>query len=91
MEVAIPAGVVFRDLGGESVLLHLGSGRYYGLNEVGTLIWKSLADGVALSEIEKTILEEYDASPDQVRRDVHGILEELQSQELLELREEGTV
>jgi hypothetical protein len=38
--------VVFRELAGEGggVLLHLDSGEYHGLNEVGSLIW-SLIDG----------------------------------------------
>jgi Coenzyme PQQ synthesis protein D (PqqD) len=38
--------VVYRELAGEGggVLLHLDSGEYHGLNEVGALIW-SLIDG----------------------------------------------
>ena len=40
--VTIPETVLFRDLDGEAVLLDTVSGRYFGLNEVGTRMWALL-------------------------------------------------
>lgn len=85
MTVAIPQDVVFRRLGRESVLLHLGTGRYFGLDEVGTLIWTLLAAGTSLPEIERRILEQYEVDADTVHGDVVRILDQLQSRELLEV------
>jgi hypothetical protein len=89
LEVSIPEQVLFRDLDGESVLLHLGSGQYFGLDEVGTLIWSLLSEGRSLHEIEETILSEYDASAEDVRDDVLRIVKELDQNGLLEIRESG--
>lgn len=87
MEVSIPEQVLFRDLEGESVLLHLGSGLYFGLDEIGTLIWNLLGDGHSLKEIEKRILSEYDVSLEEVQNDVRRIVKELTQNGLLEVRE----
>lgn len=43
--------VVARDLllheeQGEAFLLHVTSGRYFGLNRAGVVVWKALVDGV---------------------------------------------
>ena len=84
MQVSIPEQVLFRDLEGESVLLHLGSGQYFGLDEVGTFVWSGLAEGCTLAEIEKRVLNEYDAAPEQVHADVVRIVKELCDNNLLE-------
>ncbi len=89
MNVAIPQEVLFRKLGRESVLLHLETGQYYGLDEVGTMIWILLVEGTTVPEIERRILEEYDADAEQVHGDVDRILRELQSKDLLELKGES--
>lgn len=87
MEVVIPEQVLFRDLGGESVLLHLGSGLYFGLDEVGTLIWTLLSEGRSLGEIQEHVLTRYDATAQQVEADLLRIVDELRDNGLLEVRE----
>ena len=89
MTLTIPEDVLFRELDGESVLLHIGSGRYFGLDEVGTLIWKLLAEGREIDQIEQRIVEIYDVGPETVTRDVRRILDELCDRDLLETREES--
>ena len=92
MEVSIPEQVLFRDLDGESVLLHLGSGQYFGLDEVGTLIWRLLVAGRSLDEIKEEIVAQFEASAEEVKNDVLRIVEELTQNGLLEVRgsERGT-
>ena len=85
MEVSIPEQVLFRDLDGESVLLHLGSGQYFGLDEVGTLIWHLLVEGCSLDKIEERIVAEYDASAEEIKKDVLRIVEELTQNGLVEV------
>lgn len=89
MPLTITEDVLFRDLGGESVLLHMGSGQYFGLDEVGTLIWTLLAEGCERDEIENRIVEAYDVGPETVTRDVGCLLDELCRLRLLEMREEA--
>ncbi len=43
--------VVFRDLDGEAVILDLVSGTYFGLNEVGTRVWRLVDEGRDAAQI----------------------------------------
>jgi hypothetical protein len=53
--------VVARELAGESVILDLKRGLYFGLNEVGTSIWNLIADGVVLRDVNASLAAVYDA------------------------------
>lgn len=75
--------VVFRELEGEAVLLDLGSGRYFGLNAVGTRIWMLLEAGSTVLEAAASVVTEFDADADQVARDVEELVAELSARGLL--------
>jgi hypothetical protein len=75
--------VVFRDLEGEAVILDLASGRYFGLNAVGTRIWTLLDQGTSIEQIVQTVAEEYDADAEQIARDVKALIENLSSRGLI--------
>ena len=65
------------------VLLHLESGQYYSLDEVGIRVWE-LCDGAhSIPEIVSIIYEEYAAPADQVEQDVLDLVEELSREHLL--------
>jgi hypothetical protein len=83
MQIQIPSTVLFRDLGGEAVLLELDSGCYYGLDEVGTRIWSLLEQHGDLGEVEKQLLAEYDVSHDQLAADLRSFVQELEGRGLL--------
>ena len=53
--------VIVRELAGESVILDLKSGCYFGLNGVGTRAWSLLAQGGCLREVNDALTREYDA------------------------------
>lgn len=67
--VTVPPQVMAREVGGETVLLDLASGMYFGIDEVGTRIWVLLGEGKTLGEVAATIAEEYDATPEQINAD----------------------
>jgi hypothetical protein len=52
-----------RELSGESVLLDLNSGRYFGLNAVGTRAWHLMGQGVSLQDVTAALYTEFDAPP----------------------------
>ena len=59
------------------ILLHLDSGEYYALDEIGARIW-TLCDGIRpLYQIVNTICDEYDAPTEVVQQDVTELLEDL--------------
>lgn len=43
--VAVVEGVVVHEENEEAFLLHVASGRYFGLNRSGVVVWNALADG----------------------------------------------
>ena len=80
--------VLFRDLGGETVLLDTASGSYFGLNEVSARIWALLAGGETVGGTLATLEAEYDAPAEQLRADLLTLVEELAASGLLVLEQE---
>ena len=83
MTLKLSPDVVFRDLDGEAVLLDLGSGTYFGLNQVGTRIWQLIDGGHAAPAIVDTLAAEYAADRDTIAADVARLLDELQARRLV--------
>ena len=75
--------VVFQEVAGECVLLDLRTEEYFGLDEVGTMIWQSLADGQSVDIIIPRLLETYEVDEATLRGDVDSLLNELQSSGLI--------
>jgi hypothetical protein len=75
--VTLSADVIFRDLEGEAVLLDLASGRYFGLNPVGTRVWTLLASGATVDAAIAALAAEFDADAGQIARDVEALLTEM--------------
>ncbi|MCX7808325.1 MAG: PqqD family protein [Deltaproteobacteria bacterium] len=77
--------VVFTELkDGTGLLLHLGTKLYFSLNRTGTFVWKLLTDAPRTrNEVAHAICEHYDASPEQVTKDLDALFEELISEKLV--------
>ena len=84
--VTLSEDVVAREVAGETVLLNLASGTYFGLNEIGGLIWKWLdeEDSCSLAEISQRITTQFKISAEQAQRDVLDLAEALAENGLLE-------
>lgn len=83
--VSIPDQVLFQDLDGEAVLLNLQSGKYFGLDSIGTRIWNLLAENGALAVAYQAILDEYDVDADRLRSDFLALVDQLASNGLIKL------
>ena len=81
--ISIPEDVLFRDVGDEAVVLSLETGRYYGLDEVGTRMWFWLAQHGQVELAYQALLDEYDVTEEQLRQDLLGFSDKLSSHELL--------
>jgi hypothetical protein len=85
--VAVPDQVSC-DLGGESVILALKAGMYYGMNPVGTFVWDLIQKPIRINKIRDRILEEYQVEPDQCERDLVSLLKDLLDNGLIECTDE---
>jgi hypothetical protein len=81
----IPAQVMARQVGDETVILDLGSGTYFGLDPVGARIWQLMGEGKTLGEICVTMLDEYDVTRDDLERDVVELADKLLEQKLINI------
>lgn len=85
---SIPEHVVFQVLDGQAVVLNLDSGQYFGLNEVGTILWQGLEQGRSLEQITESLLENYEVGRVELRRDLTELVSALKQRRLLEERSE---
>ena len=75
--------VSWAELDGESVLLHIETGIYFGLDAVGTLIWQEISRGATEDQILAAILAEYEVDPAVLRVDVLNFLNLLEHKGLV--------
>jgi hypothetical protein len=82
--------VVCREIEGEAVLLHLGTGIYFGLNAVGTRMWQLLDAAQDAPAIVETLAAEYDADRETIARDVGELLAALAARQLILVKDTAT-
>ncbi len=87
-KISIPKDVVFRDLDGEAILLNLETGKYYGLDQVGTRMWNLLSQHGQVEPAYWVMLEEYNVTEEQLREDMLGLVDKLASHGLVQIVEE---
>lgn len=75
-------------LNGEAVILHIKTGSYYGLNEIGTRIWNLIEKPQKMSTIRDTILNEYDVEKQQLDADLQVLFNDLFQKGLVEISHE---
>ena len=71
----------------EAVMLRLDTGICYGLNKVGTVIWRQIAGPVTIAEICGTLLARYDVDAGTCERQVLELLSELQAEGFISVAE----
>jgi hypothetical protein len=81
--------IVAREIEGELIIIPLSSGvgnmeeELYSLNESGKAIWNLLDGSKSLSQIVKTLQEEYDAPATAISEDVESLIAELLSRKII--------
>ena len=73
-------------LDGETVLLHLGSGRYYTLNRIGTAIWEFCTGGNTISDIHQALCNRFDVSPERAHDNLVTLVNQLDQEGLLQVQ-----
>lgn len=74
-------------LGDESAILSTKNSVYYGLDAVGTRIWKLLQEPRSVREICNTVLDEFEVDPDRCQRDLLELLARMKAEGLIEVTE----
>lgn len=78
---------LINQVGEESVLLNLGSEKYYGLDEIGTSMWLALTGNDTIQQAYESLLDEYDVDEETLRRDLSDLIEKLSANGLIEIND----
>ena len=76
------ANATFQVVADEAIVIHLQTGVYYSLNEVGTAFWNMLDGQLTIGECADRIAVEYSAPPDLVLADLLELSGELSAEGL---------
>ena len=82
-DVRVNPDVLYRDLDGQTVILDLSSGKYFGLNEVGTRIWTLIGEGRSVADIVRILALEFEADASTIERDARDLLDALKARNLI--------
>ncbi|WP_309499254.1 PqqD family protein [Sulfurovum sp.] len=78
------ADTVFaQEVDGEMVLLDMESENYFGIDEVGTAIWKAMQEKETLKEVFDVLLEQYEVTEEVLEGDLSDFLDKLLENELV--------
>lgn len=69
--------VMYSEVDGESVIMHLQSGQYFGLNSVSTDIWNHLENKINFAQLVDTLQKEYKVEKAQCLEETKNIINAL--------------
>lgn len=67
----------------ETVILHLGSGTYFGLDPIGARLWSAIKDGAIPASLCDDLVAEYDIDQATLERDLRTLIDELAANDLI--------
>lgn len=86
MKYQLTSDQISSKVAGETVILNHSKGAYYGLDEVGVLIWDTLEKGPqTIDSLCEVVVNEYDIDADTCKSDIDVLLKDLVSEKLVEI------
>ncbi|MFX4263226.1 lasso peptide biosynthesis PqqD family chaperone [Pelotomaculum propionicicum] len=79
------AGLVAADLDHKKVMMSIESGKYYGLDSIGSRIWELIGKQHTVRELVLELVKEYDVDEVTCRRDLLAFLNKLNDQGLIDI------
>ena len=83
LAVTIGDAVLYQELDDEAVLLNMENQQYYGLNDVGARMWKSLMEAGSIAAAGELLGNTYDIEQTVIRADLESLVRDLLSAGLL--------
>ena len=80
---AVREDLLLEEVDGELLILDLDDNVFFGLDEVGRMIWRALEAGQTLGEIVDRIVARWDVTSDEALEDARAFIDELVERDLL--------
>jgi hypothetical protein len=77
------------DLDGETALMSISKGNYYGMEPIGSRVWALMETTRSVSEICTMLLAEFEVEQEQCEREVLAFLNELAQENLIKVLDES--
>jgi hypothetical protein len=84
-------GNLASQMGSETVMMSIESGKYYNLGEIGGRIWELLAAPISVRELVSRLTEEYEVSTEECEAQVIHYLDNLASEKLVIVQEAAAI
>ena len=68
----------------ELVMADIDAGKYYGLNNIASIIWKALSDPITVEDLCKSLCESHEVTIEQCTTEVLAFLNDLSSRNLIQ-------
>lgn len=78
---------VSTEVDGETVMMSVEKGMYYGLDAIGTRIWQLLEKPITVSEMLEKLLYEFEDKENACEKDLLVLLDNLYKQELIHVHD----
>lgn len=85
-KIRIPDHIGYERVEGDFVLVNLKSGKYLGLDAVGSAVWQTLASGGGVDEAVREIVARYEVAEERARQDVENLLRTLADKGVIEVQ-----
>ena len=85
--VRVSSSTLSREVQGETILLHLDSGEYFGLDAIATRIWQLIVEKGDLGQVEEAMLDEFDIDRTVLSNDLRRMVDELAAKRLISIEE----
>jgi len=77
--------MISSDMDGETVMMSMENGEYYGLDPVGSRIWSILENEMKVEDIIMQLLDEFEVEKERCEKETLDFLNELHERNLLNL------
>ncbi len=81
--------IMAAEMGLETVMLDVRQGAYFGLDDIGSAIWKLLENSTAVRDLCTALQKRFNVEEDECRRDTLEFLRNLQEKGLLNVQPSG--
>ena len=79
------ADLLSTTLEGNTVLMSLEQGKYYGIDSIGSRIWEFISQPRAVADVCDRLMDEFEVAGEQLVQDVLAFLNDLQNENLVKV------